>query len=905
MTGITYSLRRILKKPHMPWQGLSADNDRYALHRDHGRNVAPHLVFALTIAATLVLGWALYDSSSKAHESSARVRHSHEVLAEIASLESNLARADLSLRGYILSRNSGFVIERDGALSMADDDAVRLIGYVSDNPQQHARATLLRELVTERIRAMKDTVVNDHIGDTSRFSTIRAASRASESIHALTRELRDTEDRLLDIRRGEEDLRHGRTMSLLLAASLLALLIVVPGYVVYMMQIRARARIERKLLDMADGVPGVVYQYRSRSDGSSQYEFLSGGVRKLYGIGRDDALHDAGLIVNTIVEEDRAALSAEIARAAEADVSLQYDFRVDAGDGVVKWVRSSAAPHREADGSIVWNGHWADVSRQKRLESELQAAKDAADSASLAKSSFLAVMSHEIRTPMNGVLGMLELLSLTELDPNQRATLQIVRESGKALQLIIDEILDFSKIEAGKLHVDPQPTSIRQLVFAARSAYDGNASSKGLLLQCSVDSRISPALVVDPLRLRQVLNNLISNAIKFTPAGNVRVEARQLALTADTETVALAVTDDGIGMAPEAQMRLFQPFMQSGSNTAHRFGGTGLGLSISRRLVDLMGGSIEVESELGKGTTMRVILELPIADPADLARSEADAPGAAPSAIVATRPVPTVAQAEREGTLILVVDDHSVNRSVLLRQVNVLGYAAECAENGLEGLDLWKTGRFGAVITDCNMPEMDGYALTREIRRLEAASGQKRSPVIACTANALRGEAETCLEAGMDDYLPKPVQLVALQVTLRRWLPLPMAAADSVTDAATDTDRGAAFDRGALAALVGDSAQAAVEILAEFQRAADEDAAALAAAARSKDLLRVERAAHRMKGASRVVGMNGLATACEVLEQAAHAQEIARVDQALTRVQDQYALTSRLIGSMSSTASML
>ena len=402
---------------------------------------------------------------------------------------------------------------------------------------------------------------------------------------------------------------------------------------------------------------------------------------------------------------------------------------------------------------------------------ELERARDQAEAANHAKSAFLATMSHEIRTPLFGVLGMLDLLSLSSLDADQRSIVDIVRSSGKGLQRIIDDILDFSRIEAGQLQILPEAVSIDTLVAAVCDTYSGTASSKGLLLERHVDGRIARAVRADPVRLQQILNNFVSNALKFTTHGRVSIEAALVSQAGGVQTVRLSVRDTGPGIAPEDQERLFQPFTQV--DARRRCAGSGLGLTICRRLAQLMDGTVALHSERGVGTTLTLTVPLPVTDPQAL--QPGGAAGAPP--VRACRKPPTVAEAERAGTLVLVVDDHPINRKLIRMQVNCLGYAAEVAASGAEGMQLWETGRFGLILCDCQMPDMDGYELACRIRKHEALAGGPRIPIIACTANALRGDSDSCLAAGMDDYLSKPIELAALEARLARWLPPLRAAA--------------------------------------------------------------------------------------------------------------------------------
>ncbi|MDN8615014.1 response regulator [Variovorax ginsengisoli] len=518
-----------------------------------------------------------------------------------------------------------------------------------------------------------------------------------------------------------------------------------------------------------------------------------------------------------------------------------------------------------------------DVTERKKREREIERLNAAlaqrsaeVEAATRAKSTFLATMSHEIRTPMHGMLGMLELLGLTELDPEQRETLGLVRESSRSLLRIIDDILDFSKIEAGKLEIRPEVASVKRLVEEVQSIYLGNASSKCLIVRRMVDPRVSPALTVDPVRLRQILNNFVSNAIKFTSEGWIDINVQWLGRSEGMERLRFEVKDTGIGISPEDQQRLFQPFSQAvGEQARRRPGGTGLGLVISRQLAQLMGGSISMDSRPGSGTTIALELSLPMADALP---ESAGSVRALSTAIATRRAAPAAAQAAAEGTLVLLVDDHPVNRMLLLRQVRTLGYAAQTADDGGQALKMWQAGRYGLVITDCHMPHMDGYELARAIRSEEAASGTGgRIPIVACTANALQGEAEACLAAGMDDFLVKPVELARLTEKLDRWLPLPLAPP---TPAATGgagpaiTPTAGPIDEALLAAKCGGDGSMVEEVLATFRRTCEDDSAGLRQAVAADDAAQATQFSHRMAGAGKMVGALAFAAACETIDRA-------------------------------------
>ena len=636
---------------------------------------------------------------------------------------------------------------------------------------------------------------------------------------------------------------------------------------------------------------------------------------------------------------------------------------------------------------------------------ELAAAKEAAEAASRAKSAFLAVMSHEIRTPMNGILGMVDVLSQSSLSDDQQDAVHTIRDSSFSLLRLIDDILDFSKVEAGRLELERTALSLPEAVENVCDSLTPEALSNDVDLRLFVDPAVPQNVMGDPTRLRQLLFNLVGNAIKFSSGregmrGQVRVRVER-----DHESahgVCFRIVDNGVGIAPEVLPTLFESFTQAEVSTTRRFGGTGLGLAITKRLVELMDGVIDVNSEPGRGSEFTVTLPLEAAETHALVAefelhglrtvlvdsqgydtralaayledagasvdivsgrddlSAGSAHDGEPAVIVQHVPehdasdarlitaciehdrhvnvlvtpgprsgariiaphivllqasairrrdflaavavaagraspqiarpqagdlvrgqlvAPTVSQARRDGRLILVAEDDPINQKVILRQLALLGYAGELAANGADALSMWRAGEYALLLTDLHMPEVDGYELARTIRAEEPDG--THMPILALTANALRGEAERAQEAGFDAYLTKPLQLSVLGDRLAEWIP--EVGRDDDQEPPREP-RGAsagtrAIDLDVLRDIIGDDETLLRELLSDYLESAPQQLDELREALADGDTERLIKRAHRQKGAARAIGAARLGDLCAELENAARAADEALIRQ--------------------------
>jgi PAS domain S-box-containing protein len=740
------------------------------------------------------------------------------------------------------------------------------------------------------------------------------------------------------------------------------------------------------------------------------------GAATMFGYEPADAIGRVLRLTDTTPQEDEARMRRLI-----GGDKFSYDARATTRAGTPIDIQVAVAPLLDDANRCIGRIAVArDVTQHKRSEEALRLAREAAEAASHAKSSFLARMSHEIRTPMNGVLGMTELLLETGLTASQRKYAETVQRSGKNLLGIINDLLDFSKIEAGKLELEHVDMDLRRTIEDIVELLAERAHSKGLELACSIPVDLAAQVKGDPLRLGQILTNLLGNAIKFTEHGSVVVRVESLSDTGRDVTMRFEVTDTGVGISHAAQSRIFEEFSQADGSTTRKHEGSGLGLAISKQLVEMMGGTIHVKSEPGAGSSFwftvtfekqaaplhesrgapiglltgvralvvessamhRGILQAQMANwqmsirlaetpkqavellaeaaarsvPYDMAVVDLGAPGTdaidlargiraradlrnvrlvmltrrhadirtahdagfhaclvkplrqtllyeslvnvmagKPQETHSTQPAPAAASAPSgvRGNILL-VEDNVINQQVALGILQISGYSVTVVNNGREALDAHAQGGFDLILMDCHMPEMDGYEATRAIRQRERAAGSRRVPIIALTANAMARDREECLDAGMDDHLSKPFNMLALQELLERWMTRSDASATQAAALAAQATAKAAevLDREVLTQLAKVRTNGRPELLTRVIKLYVAESPALIEslkeAARSGDGPRMASSAHSLKSSSANVGAVVLSRYCAEAEASARRADAEEARRCIARIETEH-----------------
>ena len=517
---------------------------------------------------------------------------------------------------------------------------------------------------------------------------------------------------------------------------------------------------------LSESNPGIIYIFDLKTRSNT---YLNSSVKRVLGYTPEEVVAMGSNLIRALIHpEDAEALKHYYCQfESQGDDTIEAEVRVRAKSGAWKWLalRSVVFSRDERGRPEQMLGLATNITPRKANERRLQkqkqsledaiAAAQAADSANQAKSEFLANMSHEIRTPMNLILGTSQLLERTQLDQRQRNLLEVLYRNGQTLLTLINDILDLSKLEARELKIEESPFDLPDMLEIMRANFGPNAETKGTTIQLDIDDTLPTVVVGDSFRLQQVLRNLLSNAVKFTEQGKIEIKAQNISQTRSSVTMRVSIIDSGIGISPDAQDNLFEPFIQADSSSTRKYGGTGLGLTISRRIIELMNGTIGVNSLAGEGSTFW--FEVTLEKAGELSADLEDADGHTDSSISAEKAI-----------RVLVAEDNADNRELAVMLLEDMGYHhIETVSNGEEVLKRVVDHRIDIILMDCQMPILDGYEATRRIRQLD--NENSAVPVIALTANAMQGDRQKCIDAGMNDYLTKPFVAENLAEIIKQW----------------------------------------------------------------------------------------------------------------------------------------
>lgn len=783
----------------------------------------------LGLLGLLILAVYTFQHPDYLHVSHFYERSSSELGQNLRMLDAALVRAESSHRTFLFSRQNSDIQIYNSALSEINGHLAQLSKLTRSEPGRHLQAVELGHRIRQHVEAANLQITSGG----------RVPASSQKDLELTRAQIRH---QLIEMQAAEPvRFKPDTRARFLLWGLTVSVLLILAGR---LLQYRERREFLGKIVQLDGKTILLDTILNSMSEGlvvidkRGWFTHYNAAAQRIIGtrikeVSSEDSVERLGFYIAGQAEPlDKSSLP--LLRALHGDRVDDLEIHVlneTHPEGI--YITLSSRPLNDIDGDI--SGAlivFKDISRRKMVEQEWIRAREAALEASQKKSDFLAAMSHEIRTPMNGVIGMTTLLGDTHLNPEQKDYVGNIKRSAESLLMLINDLLDHSKIEAGKIHLDPQPVDLQFLAEDVLDMFRPVVAEKNIGLDCRFDGKMQWHYRADAGRLRQILVNLVGNAVKFTEKGFVRLEVSSRGDIGGRTILLFEIKDSGAGLQEHEKRSLFQKYFQA--KAGMKFGGTGLGLSICKQLVDLMGGSLGVESVPGVGSNFWFQVELPMCEAHD---------------------VPRLMEAKFEKIFeghVLVAEDQPVNQRVVESYLKKLGLTVDIVSNGAQALERMRRGHYDLIFMDCQMPVMNGYEAAREIRLLENTSG-RRTPIVALTAEGTSGERKTCLAVGMDDFLTKPLELHKLMEVLRRWIRpvsegLDATALEQLRDLTSS-------DRRLTDVLIEELEQSGPGLLHEMREG-------LAQA----DLDRVAEAAHALKSSCAALGAVQAAELCQKME---------------------------------------
>ena len=803
------------------------------------------LMVAMGLLITVLIGINARQTLKQLITMNNWVVHTHLVLNKTQHLLVLLINLDNDLRAYLLSNNSYFKHDFDRSSNEMKKELKSLQALTIDNPTQKKRIQSLDELLKTKL-ARSQSLFNIRVvkNGTARLDSIEQILSISRKFDQVLKATDSYENVLLETRtaQSKRSAEYATISNLIGAIAALVMILWAMYLISRSLQNSNRtnqklSESEQQLKTLLEAVPVPVVIV----DRYGKFYLANGAAIHLFSnIKEFDSYADMTNSVMYYRFPDGEPYPIEqrpTYRALQGEASRVDDLEIRINGKAIQLLCSSS-PVYNSDGDLEYVVTSSiDISDRVQSQQRLQEAKEIAEKAVKLKENFLANMSHEIRTPLNAMLGFSELLGTTVLDDEQKEFIGLIRTAGKNLLTIINDILDISKIEAGMIRLESIPFSIQLLTGSIKTMFQATSADKDLHLIVETDPDLPAVFLGDPTRLTQILLNLLSNAIKFTKKGGVTLQVEKGESTTESVRVRIIVQDTGIGIEPEALPHIFERFQQANDFTTRYYGGTGLGLNIVKSLTELQGGSIIVDSTVGKGS--RFIIEIPYL----IAKEQINLNQAQRS---------TGKNANEQEVRVLVVEDNLMNQKLVLQVLKRLGYQAKVADDGKKALDMLQETAFDVILMDIQMPVMDGYETTRQIR----SRFNKTVPIIAMTAHALASEQEECLKAGMNDFLSKPFKMEELQQLIRKYLPINNPTETATTQNEPIAKPSSNFSTESLLEAVGNDLDLAIELLEIYVSQTPDEIEKLQLALDQHDILTIGRLIHTQKVHTKMLGMS-------------------------------------------------